>query len=184
MPEDTRLKVEVSEAELTSELMRQAAAYAAPGLQERVELFIEYGKAYLQAWTDMNHRVIKGAASRVKVANESETLEEQEHLTGKHAVEGMVQMAEECARFSHRCAVLGASFMTAIQKSGDAGKGLNEYLNQKSGDAGKGLNEYLKVWASGGAEERTQDGAQQGAKESAEEATERGPQFPKEQHDE
>jgi len=169
MPEDTRLKVEVSEAELTSELMRQAAAYAAPGLQERVELFIEYGKAYLQAWTDMNHRVIKGAASRVKVANESETLEEQEHLTGKHAVEGMVQMAEECARFSHRCAVLGASFMTAIQKSGDAGKGLNE---------------YLKVWASGGAEERTQDGAQQGAKESAEEATERGPQFPKEQHDE
>lgn len=170
MPEDTRVNIEVSEEDLTAGLMLRATVSTAPDVQKSFEVFVEFGKAYLQAWTDMNNRVMQGAASRVKIANESETLEEQEHLIGKHAVDGMVQMVEEYACFSHRCAVLWASCVTAIRKPWDAG------------------------WASGGAEEGTQDGARQGAKESAAMAAmfeqiaalqqRHGPQPPKEQHDE
>ena len=113
MAEAAKLKVDISEEELTSALMQRHDPVAARGVQAMFETQLKYYGAFMQAWTDMSGRVLERATDRVRAAAQSPSLEEQSRLIGRHSVEELLHLAEEGARFSHQCMVLMASMAKA-----------------------------------------------------------------------
>jgi hypothetical protein len=117
MPESTKLDFDISESDLTAVLMTTLSPGRARETQQFFESNLKYYKAFLEAWTDSNHRMLDSAAARARIVEASTSIEDQSRLVGQHTVEGAQQLAEEWARLSHQCLTLWASMQASMQAS-------------------------------------------------------------------
>lgn len=109
MTKKPELQLNVTDEDLTAALMGRMDPANARMLQATMELYMKYGKAFVQSWADMNGRLLAAAAERVEIARAAESLEEQGRLVGKHSFDALTQAMQEYARFSHQSMVLWSS---------------------------------------------------------------------------